>query len=166
MWRVKLLVPTALALAILGGCGDSSPSVEGKGGAAVKPQGDRVSRLEGDVPGRGEAVEAPDTRAQRPKRPQRGAGADRQRPPVPTGVALNTSNPQVRKAIADLLAPRNGTKGGRSGDDDRSGSPAGLDELLEQLKKGRLEPAPDSARPKVRPESGGGGLGDILDQLK
>lgn len=166
MWRVKLLVPTALALAILGGCGDSSPSVDGKGGAPVKPQGDRVSRLEGDVPGRGEAVEAPDKRAQSLKRPQRGAGAGRSRPPVPTGVPLNTRDPQVRRAIADLLAPRKGTRGSRSRDDGKSGSAAGLDEVLKQLTKGGAQPAPDAAQGKASPKSDGGGLEDILDQLK
>jgi hypothetical protein len=167
MWRVKLLVPTALALAILGGCGDSSPSeVDGTEGAAVKPQGDRVPRLEADAPGRGEADEAPGTRPQPLERAQGAAGAGRSRPPVPTGVALNTRNPQVRKAIADLLAPRKGAKARRSGDEDKNGSAAGLDEVLKQLTKGGGQPAPDSAQRKASPESGDGGLEDILDQLK
>jgi hypothetical protein len=160
MSPVKLLGPIALllAIAVLGGCGDSSTSTDdGAEGPTPAPSGGQMPTVELDSRPQGQKTEAG------AKDPPLASKGKNSAPPLPRGVPLDASSPRVQKALADLLKPqKSGDRG--SGDDDRSGLQDGVRKILEQLTK----PGGEAASPAAEPGAGseGAGLDQILEQLK
>ena len=89
--------------------------------------------------------------------------------PLPRSVPLNTKDPRVRRAIADLLHPRETDRGQEPPDDDRSHQSKGDDRggVIEQI-LGALRKHAQQLQPNDHPshhEDGENGLG-ILEMLK
>jgi hypothetical protein len=155
---VAYAVALVLALAAAAGCGSSTSSEGTPRGASddVTVQEDRPAAV------------APDTTPPQPEASgQHDQSGKTAAVPLPRGVPLNTQDPRVERAIADLLHPKKTDKGQEAPEDDRSHQ--GKDEdrggVIERILRDLRKQTTQQPQTDDHPSHHEDGLG-ILEMLK
>ncbi len=166
---VTSLVAAAL-LVVLAGCGgDSSVDSEESTGASSHPVAEGAPEaLAGEqLPDAARAAPGAQPAGDESQAGDRPA-AGRPGQDLPTGVPLDADDPQVQRALKELLNPPNNAKP-QGGEGRKDGLQSILRQLVGDAKRGAPAPAdedPASPSQERSSESNGAGLQAILDQLK